>query len=99
MSDSKPSIWTKPLVSEASDKKIRRGLDWFAFIVAVAASIAFPILFILNPCVADEEEALADPGVRDNAREVTVFRMAQLRSPLSVLQKGPLHARPRVSHL
>ncbi|MCM2276153.1 MAG: hypothetical protein NDI75_15295 [Candidatus Didemnitutus sp.] len=41
----------------------------------------------------------ADPGGRDNAREVTVIRMAQLRSAYSVLQKGSLHARPRVSHL
>jgi hypothetical protein len=42
---------------------------------------------------------MADPAVRDNAREVTVIRMAQLRSASPVVQKGSLHARPRVSHL
>lgn len=41
----------------------------------------------------------ADPGVRDNAREVTVIRMARLRSAFPVFRKRSLHARPRVSHL
>jgi hypothetical protein len=40
-----------------------------------------------------------DPAVRDNARDVTLIRMARLRSASSVFQKGSLHARPRVSHL
>ena len=42
---------------------------------------------------------VADPGGRDNAREVTVIRMAQLRSASPVVQKRAFSARPRVSHL
>jgi hypothetical protein len=45
------------------------------------------------------EKERADPGVRDNAREETVIRMAPLRSTSPVFQKGSSHARPRVSHL
>jgi hypothetical protein len=41
----------------------------------------------------------ADPAARDNAREVTVIRMARLRSISSAFQKGLFHARPRVSQL
>ena len=52
---------------------------------------------LLAPWARQEERA--DPAARDNAREVTVIRMARLRSVSPVIQKRPLHARPRVSHL
>ena len=39
----------------------------------------------------------ADPVARDNAREVTVIRMALLRSAFPLIS-GPERARPRVSH-
>ena len=42
---------------------------------------------------------VGDPATRDNAREVTVIRMAQLRSAFPVFQKRAFPARPRVSHL
>jgi hypothetical protein len=39
----------------------------------------------------------ADPTARDNAREVTVIRMAQLRSTSPLVSRSEC-ARPRVSH-
>jgi hypothetical protein len=54
-----------------------------------------------RPAPVDDPLALterADPVARDNAREVTVIRMAQLRSTFFVFRKSSLHARPRVSH-
>ena len=50
----------------------------------------------LEPQEGSSQER-ADPAARDNAREVTVIRMAQLRST-SPLISGPVRARPRVSH-
>src|SRR5437762_6927715 len=41
---------------------------------------------------------LAEPADRDNARELTLVRMARLRSAF-FLNSGHQHARPRVSHL
>jgi hypothetical protein len=44
----------------------------------------------LVPCIPER----GDPAPRDNARKVTVLRMAQLRSAFSVLQKRAFPARP-----
>lgn len=47
-------------------------------------------------CVFRAEER-TDPAARDNAREVTLIHMAQLRSTFPLIS-GSERARPRVSH-
>lgn len=48
MSNDNDSIWNRPLTPASKDKKLLRATEWFALIMGIAGTIAFPVLFFLS---------------------------------------------------